>query len=422
MAIIKSNSALIAFDGAATYDSTSYNFLDYIQSFKLTTTTKRTNNKFLSKSDSIKKQFTKPEVLLELSYFQTNNFNNEKLFGFSKIYNAADKVSFASKLISFPLIENSSVLNAPFSNKIAYALFSELNTDIIDIFSSINDYGLVPYPINYKAINGIISMSLGNLFLNSYSFSYRINELPIVNCSFLCSDLLISNLTVDTEIVIPYAPPGYRYGVQSWTLYDYIYLTKKQFSDFKQKTSESKEYLVLLMQDLVFQTNFSNTASPGPNIDNFLNGLIQSLDISIDFNRSEFYFFNSSNGVSSRQIVPPLKLKLTINGISNKFTTNLLDYFFIQDSKFSCSILIGNEGVNKNLNRLLFDDLCMENFNYSIDINGNLIYSIECYCDITSEKGLRILELGVYDPTLNPILSSDGYNILTKDLFYAFAS
>lgn len=416
MAIIKSNSSLVAFDSRVLYDGWNYDFLDYVQSFKLTTNPKRTNNKFLSNSNLIRKQFVKPEVLLELSYLQTNNFNNEKVFGFSKIYNETEKVSFASKLISFASVQGSSLFDVPFSNNTAYVLFSELNEDIVEIFYRLNLSAIsVPDP---NLMSKIISISLGNLFLNSYSFSYSINQLPVVNCSFLCSDLLISNLS---WIPLSSTNPHMKYFLNSWKTGEKLYLNNTQFSDFKEKTSSTKEYLVLLMQDLIFENNFSSTSTPGPNIDNFLSGLIQSLDISIDFNRSEFYFFNSSNDVSSRQIIPPLKLKLSINGISNNFTTGSINSFFIEDSKFSCSILMGSKETNKNLNKLLFDELCIENFNYSIDVNGTLTYSIECYCEVTAEKGLRILELGVYDPTLNFVLSSDNYNLVTSDLFTVLA-
>ena len=177
------------------------------------------------------------------------------------------------------------------------------------------------------------------------------------------------------------------------------------------------------MKDFVFQNNFSQTSTPGPTIDNFLDGLIQSMDISIDFNRSEFYFFNSDNGVSNRNINSPLTLRMKINGLSNKFELEDVNTFFIQDQKFSCSILMGDPlDAFKNCNKLLFENLCIENFNYSIDLNGMLNYSIECYCEVNSKSGFRILEINKLDVTSiifttsdgNYLLTSDGYNIVAK--------
>ena len=173
----------------------------------------------------------------------------------------------------------------------------------------------------------------------------------------------------------------------------------------------------MLMENFVFENNFSSTSTPGPKIDTFLDGLIQSLEMSIDFNRSEFYFFESINDVSDRSMIMPLRLKLNISGISNKFELGSVASFFIEDQKFSCSILMGDpQDAGTNVNKLLLDSLCIENFNYSIDLNGMLNYSIECYCDITDKSGLRILEINKVDTSLFYFITSDSFSLRTSDI------
>jgi hypothetical protein len=276
MAIIKSNSALIGFDHKF-QNYNYYSFLDYVQSFNISTSTKRTNNKFLSKDNLIRKQFVKPEVVLDLTYFQTNNFLNERLFGFLKILNINTQLSVASKIIEDPLFTVGTT-TVPFKNDYAYILLSELNEDLLETFLRLFLKG---YDVA-EMTNKIISISLGNLFINSYSFSYSLNQLPVVSCSFLCSDLKISNLKnqVNTGLY-----------VDNWNN-TRKYLSSSEFEEFSERSKDSKEYLVLLMKDLIFENNFSETSTPGPNIDNFLNGLIQKLDISIDSDKRVNYFIN----------------------------------------------------------------------------------------------------------------------------------
>jgi hypothetical protein len=394
MAIIKSNSSLVAFDTSIFKNRNEFSFLTYLQSFEITTSAKRTNHKSLGKDELIRKQFVKPDVVLNLTFLQSNELTNEILFGFNKILQESTLSSFAENfLIKKPLDSNGSNIDI-FSNYSAFAIFNEKDSQ--DLLLKIN---------NEDFNEDMITMSLGNLFINSYSFSYDINELPVVSCSFLCSDLKLGKLQKRNSI----------FYVKNWDETE-IPLLKSSVENLLTRSSNSRDILVYVMKDFVFQNNFSQTSTPGPCIDNFLDGLIQSMDISIDFNRSEFYFFNKDSGVSSRKINAPLTLRMKINGLSNRFELGDVNTFFIQDQKFSCSILMGDPlNPAASCNKLLFDNLCIENFNYSIDLNGMLNYSIECYCEINSKSGFRILEINKLDLTSIVFLTSDDNYLLSSD-------
>lgn len=393
MAIIRSNNALVAFDYSNYYIFNNFEFLSYIQSFEVNFSSKRINHKSLGASESVRSQFVKPEILLNINFLQKNNLSNEILFGFNKILNENTYESFAKRLF----LDSSTQL--PFLNSNAFVIFNDKNS--LDLISKIKN----------NKIDDSIVMSLGNLFINSYSFSYTINQLPLVSCSFLCSEFRLSRL-------IAFGGANY---IANWNNVS-IPLNSSSIDELISTSNSPRDTLVFLMQDFTFSNNFSSTSSPGPNIDNFLDGLIQSMDFSIDFNRSEFYFFKNTNDVFDRSIFSPIKIKLKINGISNKFEAGAINNFFLQDQKFSCSILMGDsDSPNANVNKLIFDSLCVENFTYTIDMNGMLNYSIECYGEITPEKGFRILEINKYDPSITFLYTSDEYTLTTLDNFNLIA-
>ena len=402
MAIIKSNSALISFDDSAYLQENNFTFLTYIQSFDLSIESKRLNHKSLGKDSLIRKQFVKPQINLNINYLQSNNFNNELLFGFTKILSASTKESFAKKLI-----------NNSFFNKSANIIFSDLGGDLIEDFKTISFGSGSSY--SQAIIDKYVTIAFNKLFLNSYSFSYKINQIPIVSTSFLCSDFIISKLKFIQNLGYYVEPPSEEMPKN--------FLTQTNLDNLILSSEWPKETLVILMQNFVFENNFSSTSTPGPKIDSFLEGLIQSMDISIDFNRSEFYFLSKNiDEIFDRKITMPSKLNLRISGISYKFETGSIKNFFKEDQKFSCSILVGDpNNLDSNVNKLLFNNMCIESFSYSIDLNGMLNYSIECYVEITDKDGFRILEINKFDGSLLNFLSSDGYTLKASDgAFFKF--
>ena len=109
MSILKSNSALIAFDNSSLSNPNEFSFLNYVQSFSLNNTSNRLNQKYLGSSTLNKTQFVQPEVDLSIKYIQKNDFFNEKLFGFNIILNDQEYTSIAKilhliiSLIKMPL-------------------------------------------------------------------------------------------------------------------------------------------------------------------------------------------------------------------------------------------------------------------------------------------------------------------------------
>jgi hypothetical protein len=105
------------------------------------------------------------------------------------------------------------------------------------------------------------------------------------------------------------------------------------------------------------------------------------------------YFFNQKNSPADRKILSPIKAIFNINGISKGFKHGDLKSLFNSDEKFSCLISMGDQNnINFDYYQLLLENITVESFDYSLDINGFLNYSIRCSIDIDSEKGFKVIE------------------------------
>ena len=94
----KSNSILIGFDANAfNADINNFNFLNLVQSFSFDVNLKNSNQKFLGSSETIRDQYTTPEVNFNLSYIQRVDFFNEFAFGFNIYSKESSKANIAKK-------------------------------------------------------------------------------------------------------------------------------------------------------------------------------------------------------------------------------------------------------------------------------------------------------------------------------------
>lgn len=366
MSIIKSNSALIAFDQGYVDKLDEFIFLNFLQSLSFDIKTNRIDSKHIGQSKSLVNQFVEPEISLNINFLQRKDFLNESLFGLILSPNSIEKQSFFKKII-----QNN------FFNKNAFILFNE-----------VQGYDLIYSKLN----NSISSVSMGNLYLNTYSVSYKINQLPTVSIDFLCNNIKIDKITNDLKL-------------KNWDNSE-LQLDNSALENLKLDTNNA-EFLVYVMNGLYASTNFnSNSYSPGISIDSLLNGIIQSLDVSINLNRNKLYFFNQTNTVSERNVILPIKGSLKISGISFNLNIGNIKEFFERNSSFYIVLDILDE-LKQTSSTVIYENLIVESFSYSINLNGFLEYSLDCSFQITDIDGLKIISEG--NPSLHAqkIQSSD---------------
>jgi dimeric dUTPase (all-alpha-NTP-PPase superfamily) len=399
MNLIKSNTALVALSKAGIYVCPKHVFLHFVQSLSLDIDTNRVNLKHIGSSNTLTDQFTEPDVNLNLTFLSTKDFFNEILLGF-RFAQGGQGVNSLQDLCDGDY------------NKYALILFDDnKNIDLI----------------NWNFSN-LTYVSIGNLYLKNYSISYRVNSLPVTSASFVGNKMKIgktNKLTDDEGRAL-----GFQFGAWDDT-FRAEHVTS--ISDFKKYTARKADRLVYVMNGISAEVGSSAVGGesnpldvlyngvdlPGISLFSFLDGAIKELDISIDFNRKSFYFFNGKSFAFDRKTILPIDGSIKISGTSTNVNEGNLNLFFSINKNFTIRISIFDK--NGVVSKIICKNIIVESFSYSIGLNGFLEYSLSCY--FNPNNGFLIFNESVTLPSNNnlivtqdnlPFQSFDGY-VFTND-------
>jgi hypothetical protein len=367
MQLIKSNSVLIGFKNDNFRNVIDYDFLCLVQSISLSINKNNLITKSIGSDLSNKSQFINPDVSLDITFLQRNDFWNERIFGFNFIENESINTSALSNFI-----EN-------FSNSSAVLLMSDLNK---------NDL------VNNIKINGFsedfTSLALDRLYLDKYSISYSTENIAMVTCSFSMSNFNISKLINDSGIKFKNCNN------------ENTELTDKSIEDFFLLTNTNPSGFLVYSAKNFNATN--NVDISAIDISTLSNSSITKLDFSIDFNRSKYYFFENGANPALRKLMVPLKYSLNINGISANFTEG--DIEKIKENKtFNFLISIGDStNTIGSYTKLLYENLVIENFNYSLNMQGFLEYSLTFSGEISSTSGFKIISEYIFHSNFSSLI------------------
>jgi hypothetical protein len=369
--LFKSNSSLIAFDYSKYFGinyigegAGDFRYLNFIQSISFDSAPKRFSQKSIGKSLTDKIMYNDPDLNLNISYVQRIDFLNENLFGLYVRESRDDLKSIVYNLYNNLL------------SKRAFILFKDLQeanqSDIlIDIIQS-----------GYST--DLVGIYLQDLYLNSYSFSYVYGSLPIANASFSAEKIKIAKL--EKLITDDYAyilSDDSRYALYQDSAQDLFNETNKNLGT----------NIIYVLNGISLENQISSIEAPISNIDSFLSGNIDNFNLSIDFGRNKFLFFEKGNGTFSREFLLPCVGSLKFSGKTSYFTEKSLQDFINNDGKFSLKIKIGKEDFdsrNDDYTELLFSNITLENFSYEISVNNLLTYSITCSFEINQFNGFII--------------------------------
>jgi hypothetical protein len=414
MAITKSNSVLIAFDNSTFHELQTIDYLSFVQSISFNFESSSLNLKSIGQQKTITNQYVKPEITFNIEYLQHMDFFNENLFGFylahvpedraSIIYNLTNNFFSKNKVLNNSTAKEDSI---PFFNQNIFLFFSRnqgedlLKTIFINGFNSSIDY-----------------VSIGSVYINSYNLSYKINELPIVSASFSGSDLSIKSIeNLNNNNYIDMAA-SYLEDKINLNSTDNI----NKINSFSSRNSSALGNIVYTLKNFNFSSNFQEkTSTPGPQIDTFLSGLIQSFDVSIDLKRNKFYFFlddlSSDNKPYKRTILLPAKGTVKISGVSEKFEYGNIEDYFNNDEKFEMTIDMSQRISDTKINasKIIINNLIVKSFNYSLDLKNIMTYTMDCEFDITDYDGIKFVRNPEYinQETYSYIASSDEGSELT---------
>ena len=369
MSLIKSNSALVAFDQTIFSNKKSFVFLNFIQSLSFEISSNRIKSKHIGSATSTVNQFTNPEINLNLTFLQSKDFFNERIFGMN-----FSSVTYGSQYFFKNLLNE-------FYNTNCFILFNDVNAN--DLIYS-----------NIKSL--MSSVSIGNLYLNSYSTSYRINQIPTVSVDFLSGDLKIEKIANSLLL-------------KNWDDTN-VQLTTSYVDNLKLNTANAKS-LIYVMSGLSMSNDFDQkTFMPGIAINSLLNGVMQSLDVSFEFNRSKLYFFENKNSVSSRKIILPINGSLKISGISYNINIGNINNFFNSNLPFNMEFDILDD-KKQIFSKIVYENLIVEKFSYSINLNGMLEYSLDCSFQVTNNSGYKVIMVGEPNIYFGKLISSNALGL-----------
>lgn len=382
--IFKSNNTLLALDKNALNDLNNFYYLDFLQAASLSYDVARVSQKSIGKNIADKKIYSDNDLKLQISYLQRSDFLQERMFGFN-ISENGDKSIFSN-------------LKNNFFNKNAFLLIDETKDGELLTKIIANDF-----------TTDMISLFLSNLFIDNYSFAYSIGSLPKVDISLSFEEILnVANLIyIDS-------PKGF-YAKKSPT--ENMLLSQKQIESLRDRTSTN------LSKNVTYQiTNFSLDASqiqalnlPFTDISNFLNGLIQSMSVSIDLSRIKDFYFNKANKPTDREFLYPVIGRLQISGITDNFNKSTLSQFLQSDTKFSLKISIGDSAPNdSDYSEIIIQNIYLENFSYNVNVNESISYSMNASFESNNTSGLIIktIKLKNNDLIYDVIRASNGDKLL----------
>lgn len=391
--IFKSNNVLIGFDKNAKLGATSdFEYLNFVQSASINFNSNRIDQKSLGSSESYVNQYTSPDVELNISYLQRVDFYNEFLFGFNFITNVSKKVPIAEKF-SNGFLNNTAFLL--FSNQQGYDAISELKS-------------------NSDSLKEMDALTLGRVFLNSYSINYSVGSPPIVNASFSSSKAKISKIQEISK-----QNGSTNYAVSNWNS-SYLEIPYSKASTLFELTNKNqRENIVYHMRNFSMSNTFGqsdgSTIVPGIEIKTLLDGIIQSFDLSFDIGRNKFNFFEKA--FEDREFIFPIKGSLRMSGLSSKLNSGELSSFFEKDKKFNLTIGLGtsSSSVDSDFYEIIIENISIQSFNYSLNVNGNLEYSIDCFFQITKTGGLFFKQIKTKTSSSSSISSSTGGFLYSSD-------
>ena len=380
--LFKGNQSLMAFSNGSYFS-----YLQFLQSISFELSTQSVSQKSIGKTLSDKSLFINPDLQINVSYLQRNDFANERIFGFNS-YSSVQK-SILYKYINDEFNKNGFILFKDFQGSSSEDLINQI---------AYNDFS-----------TDLIGVYFENLYLNSYSFSYSIGSLPVVNASFSAENLKISKLQKDIAYYILSDSGRHKLDVI-------------EVQDLVSETNEGQgRNLVYVLSQIYLENEISTLQAPIPNIDNFLSGNIDSFNLSIDLARNRFLFFEKGPRTHSREFLLPCIGSLEFSGKTSFFTEKSLQDFIKNNKKFSLKIKIGD----RNKDAAVFDyteislsNITLENFSYDISFNGFLNYSIKCSFEIGEDDGFILNTINIKENfPIGKILlqTSDGYFLRAGD-------
>ena len=311
----------------------------------------RQNNKQLgSKTLQVYDINRHPDVNLSINYMFSPSMINEQLIGLGvtkgKLYKDSDFFgSLDGKSNNFYFY------NAPDGGE-----------DAIEYFKS----GEAVFPSGGEII------SFGNSYLTNYSLNFELGSLPIVSTQYKCSNIkadIYNGQNIDLPAIN--LQSGNSVGVGNINIKDSLVSgTNFGSGGYVENVNLYEQYLVTPNCNLSFELD--NIQLGGQSFEGGSHR-IQSISISAPVERVDFHGLGSDY-VYDRKIKKPTIGTVEVSSLVSKYETGFISGLLSSEDFSSLSINVIDTKENF-VTDLIFEELCLENVSYQMQVNGEMFYS-----------------------------------------------
>jgi len=313
--VLKSNSAFVAIGDSPAWKTTedTARLFQLVQGCNFSITNERQKLKQIGKEQYAVNHIVRaPQPNLNLSYYLSPFCSNEIMLGFEAIESEYT-----------PCVKD---LNNRDHN--IYVII-----DPEDTRDAFDDFKKSPSTVNFS---GKQALTFGNCFLNSYSVSFNLNSVPVVDVGFSASNLRFENIT-GGRISIPAinSVSGNNIGSGFLNLSGlYNSLTDGYVSNYPNSGNEFNPP-VALSNNSSFKLN--NLQVGGIRLDTVGNPILQSFDLSLDLSRTDLYGLGS-NYVYNRKLEYPVNGKAGISCLVSGISSGQFQSILTNESGYSFEV------------------------------------------------------------------------------------
>jgi hypothetical protein len=346
--VIKSNAAfaLIGNSPAWTTGQDSGRLLSLVQNCNLSISNDRQKIKQIgSQSYAVNDIIKTPDVELSMDYYLTPYINNELLFGM-----LGDTAAYQ------PALQNLQSKN----HNIYVIVNTENGQDGFDE-PRIDGSGA-----NFSGFN---AMTFGNCYLNKYSVSFSLGQIPVVSVGMDASNVRFESLT-GNKIPIPAinSVSGNNSGSGNLNLSD---LYKTITGSYIQNDSESRtEYNAPVVNPNASIFSLQNLQIGGVNLSQNANPLLQSFSLDLDLARIPLYGLGS-NYIFDRKLQFPANGQVQISCLVSGIASGQIQSSLINESGYSLEIAFSD---SKSLKTGFYkiENAKLDNSSISMQVNNTM--------------------------------------------------
>lgn len=362
--VLKSNSAIVVVGDAPAWkiNQETGRLLSLVQNCDFSITNDRQKIKQIgSQSYSVNNVARAPEVSLSLDYYLTPYINNELLFGFNG---------------------QSSTYEPAFSN------IKSRNQNIYLIVDTDDERdGVDQFKTGGEDFSGYNALTFGNCYVNKYSVSYQLNNIPIVSVGLAASNARFESLT-GNEIPIP-AINSVSGNNSGYGFLDLTTLNNTLDSGYISGYSDGRsEYNAPVAVSNASSFYLQNLQVGGVNLDAQESPILQSFSLDIDLARTSLYGLGS-NYVYDRKLQYPINGQVQIVCLVSGVSSGNFESILNSESGYSLEVAFcDSQKLSTGFYKI--QNAKLDSVNYAMQINNIMQFNAAFSFEINDESGFLI--------------------------------